>query len=1044
MSIFTNLNLLTPIGDYAGLTLVNPGSFRQDRATQEAALYLISSNDNSCHLYRVNLFNQAVTRVTQNSLVFKKVLGLCYDPLYDQLILTDKDYPNQIFYIDYTTGQVVNEVFNNYGITSVIPGGSEYPYQRESGLGLTYFNLNKPLKNINFNNNVEVENLRTSLLYYTYYTFGSTFFPPENNYSFLVSSHPPANENILLFKTIKSNLFNQSLPSSFATDLNNPKDIYRAIAGQIYVLDRSTLRIKKQIKITNQNILTFAVFNNKFYVVNVNSNTIDVYDISADKKLSKLITYAEDYRIKPGSSTKFIGEVSDDQYTPLKDISMSARILVDQETNTIETGCQLNQTAPLILNLIPDNLIIRDPLSFENLDNLNFNKNNFALILDKGEEITVQDNMLALQPISIQDPNLGNTLALENYFTADLSGSSFDTDNRFFTFWTPQVEEDYLIVNFNELKYLQYIKLIIEKNNTDNLFIYDSSDNLIFETNTLYPGLFTTLEIKNFINKTEVLTSFIKIQTSLNTKIYDVSIKVSVNENYGKFLLADKTSDLQGSAFFEYNVFDKNGFELVKIAAQNKVLDINTTSLLDNSAVYSDLINLEINNRKVSSSITLNLKNPQTSFSYATMRLVEPPPPRPVDMLAGDIQYPDIPVSANANIIDSGSYIKSITVSNNLVWVLSQGGNASVISTDPSAEDLDFVVSPRQQSIGAQSTNITITAPQNYTFTNTTQLDFGPGIVINSIKILEKDINDRDRLVANITISDITTSGTRDIKITSGSNRPVTLNNRFEILPQTLVAVSPVNYVAESPVNPRFKTIFINSASLTGSVSYGPFIFIVDDKGYLTRSTKDFDIEKEKITTASIMNVCLNQNDLIVGTQQGIFYKVSNVQDFNQFKPILTQIGTIARPLLNFIIKDGFIIATSKLATYLELINISTGTRTVTGNLISNNITNIFLKNEEIFITDDFGSLYLIDINGLIQASVFIPSQDKVVGIEIINNSWFIATEKCHIYRYSGGVLEKYQSYYDVGGFLTLSKYFNTLQIGTEYGRYITLEVEDA
>src|SRR5690606_36561194 len=93
-----------------------------------------------------------------------------------------------------------------------------------------------------------------------------------------------------------------------------------------------------------------------------------------------------------------------------------------------------------------------------------------------------------------------------------------------------------------------------------------------------------------------------------------------------------------GVVEFTYTSNNVEGTELVKVSAHNKALGfIESNTLLDNTIIESDLRDIDIKVKETASSIAINLKNPQISFSYSTMKFVEPPLPRPVDDLGAQV-----------------------------------------------------------------------------------------------------------------------------------------------------------------------------------------------------------------------------------------------------------------------------------------------------------------------------------------------------------------------------------------------------------------------
>jgi len=1056
MTTFLTLPSTITVGKDAAMTLIDPGSFRSDRGDLTPALYLAVGNGvreedgiSFCDIYRLDIFSKIVSKINTNSLPFGLVRDLSYDPLSDELLLIDGNtsHSNQIYKINYDSGEIISSTFINYGTSSVIPGAGKFSFPQESGLVLAYANPRKPLNLLNFLNDQEIFDARTSLTYYTYYTRGSSFYlTKQNEYSFLVSNEALGGSNILTYKNIASNLIKEGKRASLAIDLTDIKTLYRSIENKVYLLDRQSLKVKDQLDIGVPNIIGLAIWKKNIYTVHADSNEIIVTSQQDSHRLTQLNSYVEDLRIKPNNSTFIDAQVTDEKYKTLSDITVISRILEDEEFSSVTPNCADSDGA-IVFELIPDDLTIRDPFEGD-VENLHFIGDQFGITLTKGDDLFEEnftDKMLTLQVLDTPDKDISSPIMVEGFFNAIPTGTIFDTTTQALSFWEPRHSDSPLVLEFNQSRTVQYLELILSKDNTNNLIIKDENDKIIY-SNSDNLGILQTLTILDFIKTPEVTTKILKIFASPGTKIYDIQVKISVSENLGSFKENSILSDNKGLTRFLYQANGEEGTELIKISAQNKVLsNTQTTTFLDNSLIKSELINVEIAVKETASSITLFLKNPSSAFSYSTLKLVKPPEPRPADDMGVVIDYPDVPVIANNNIIDSGSYITSITTSNNLVWILSRGGNASLISTNPTADVLDFIVTPNQQPLGATNVNITITAAQNFTFSPGTQVDFGPGIIINSIKILEVLEGERPRIVVNITVSDVTTIGPRDITITSGNNKISPLSNRFEVLPQSIAAVSPINFVAESPVAPRFQTVFINSASLNSSISWGPFIYIVDDLGYMTRSDNNLNVDKEKLLDRNIKAIhASSDNQLIIGTEQGTFYKVLNAQDPLTFKPTLSYINSLPKVLADFIVFGNKIIAIDTGSKQLTTININTFTKTIDSHAISTvNLEKIWTENDRIFVSDIVGGLYEIDPTDFTTiTSLQVPNSDKIVGVELLDDNIYLATEQGKIYLYSNNSLSLYHDVSENGGIVTMSKYFRTLQVGTEYGRYIALTIE--
>lgn len=1056
MATFLTLPSTIQIQDYASLVLIDPAAFRSDKGNQPPAFFLAVGNGVSeevgiplCDIYRIDFFTKQVTKITKTSLNFSLVNGLAYDYLADELLLVDGNTSSadKVFRINYKTGKIKGYTFYNYGLATSVEGVGKFKSPQEAGFLLLHSNPTRPLNRINFLNNSEVLFERRNLFYYSYYLEGSRYYQigNKNDYSFLIFGQTPGFPNILMFKTVKSNLVSLGKASPMTNDPLDDKFVYRGIGNKIYTLDRVGLKVQRQTVLPIDNVLGLAIKNNTFYSIHKDTNQILSIPSSKPNILTHLETYLEKPRIKPTTATKVFAEVTDDKYDPLTNITVTARILVDKEADFVQTPCHLSPDGTIILQVIPQDLVIRDPFTTP-IEPLVFHGIDYALIAEPGTdttEATITDQMLAFEMVDILDNPLDNPLVVEGFFEAIPTGTIFDTANRSMSYWTPFNDQDPLTIEFSETQTVQYIKFLITKDNFSTLIIKDENNKIIYQTDSNL-GTLQELTILDFIKTPEAQTKKLNIYAGFGTKIFDIEVKVSTLENLGKF---DKQSTLtnKGIAEFTYTANTNSGIELIKISAHNKNLNtIQSSILLDDTLVKTNLSEILIETKETASSIVIGLKNPQISFSYSTMKLVEPPLPRPVDDLAGQIDFPGIPVLGNSNIIDSGSYITSITTSNNLIWALSRGGNASIISTNPLSENLDFIISPAQQPLGSKNSNITITARQNFTFTTGTQIDFGPGIVVNSIKILEDETGAKTKVIANINISDVTTIGPRNIQITSGSNKVPLLENRFEILPQAMAAVSPVNFVAESSITPRFRTLFINSASLASSVSWGPFIYIVDDKGYLTRSTNAFNIDKDKITTANLKKIKLATGDkLIVGTEQGAFYQISGVQDPLTFNPSLLYIASIPKILVDFEILQNKIIAINKGLRKLDLIDIDTYVKVTNPNIISTqDLENIWIKEDRLFVSDSDGVLFELDPTDFSTLNAISTiGTDKITGVEIILDNIYIATEQGKIYLYDGS-LHLFQDVSQEGGIVTMSKYFDTLHMGTEYGRFISITVK--
>jgi hypothetical protein len=1057
MPIFFTLPQNIDVQNYASIALVDPGSFRADKKDQPAALYVAVGNglsdtqgSSTCDIFRIDLFSKQINKITKTSLPFGLVSGLSYDPLQDELLLIDGNLSNsdRVQRINYRTGKIKGYTFFNYGSSSVVESGSKFRFPRESGLAILHSNPSRPLNNINFFDSSELLFEKRNLFYYSYYLEGSQFYQlgSHNDYSFLISSQTPGSPSILTFKNIKSNLITYGTASSMSSDLLDDKFIYRALGNKVFTLDRVSLRTQDQTLIDGPSILGLVIQRNIFYTIHAGSNKIIQTQQNLANKLAHSGAYVENPRVKPNSKTNIFAEVTDSKYNPLNDITITANILEDRQPDFISTSSEGSSDGTLILQLIPSDLIIRDSFT-TGVDNLQFDQANFSLIANPSDDTistNFTDKMISMEIIDIPDQDIVSPIVIENFFSAELTGTIFDSTNRSLSYWTPKFIGDFLIVNFSSPQSVQLIDLVITKTDASDLIIKDQNDKIIYSNSNIL-GVLNSLRILDFINTPSIDTTELKIFASSGVKIYDINVKTGLSiSTLGKLSSSTGLSN-KGLSEFSYVSLGPEGKELIKVSSQNKVLSaLQTTTQLDDTVVLSNLVNIDVAAKETAASITIGLKNPQTSFSYSTMKLVEPPPPRPVDALGGVIDYPDIPVLGNSNIIDSGSYITSITTSNNLIWVLSQGGNASIISTNPLADKLDFIVSPNQQSLGAKNVSITITARQNFAFTSGAQIDFGPGIVINSIKILEDNQGLKNKAIVNITISDVTTIGPRTIQITSGSNKVAPLNNRFEVLPQTIPAVSSINFIAESTVLPRFQSIFINSAKLTSSLTQGPFIFIVDDKGYLTRSDSSLKVEKEKIITGNIVGIKQTvDGSLIIGTEQGSFYKLVGVQDPLSFKPTLTYINSIPKILVDFEIKDTKIIAINKGIKKLDIIDINTLDRITNSHQISTqNLNRIWIKEDRLFTSDLDGVLYELDFTDFSTIKTISTfGTDIISGVEIINGFIYIATEQGKVYLYDTQ-LSLFQDISQEGGIVTMSKYFNTLQVGTEYGRYISILVK--